>query len=275
MTTKQARTERSLFESIRHGVETKTGKIAAGTLIVLGAATLSACASEETPPPVPSETATPTPSKSETPTPEPEVLKFEGEVNYTDFEGWETKDEKAKLEACAKFFELNKPDSDVVWTDKSSGSDIASHFNAMFLVAAKLNADTSNPQNRVVADDIIQCMSVQYSTDDLGYESLDVSLELNDGTNTKEFLPSINPEKITSYSDGTFTATNYENVIWTARTIEGQEYGIAKRLITQIFEWNTTVPNFPIYRLSFVSPTALIEGTDNNYFGDKPPIVVG
>jgi hypothetical protein len=192
-------------------------------------------------------------------------------VNYEDFEGWNDKDLPGRLTACARFFELNPPDTDIVWTDHSTGQEIVERYNALFVVAARLRADLSDIRNRDVAYDIGDCMTSQRDKSAYGHSTFITSLDLNVGTNFDEFVPTLLPENVTRYSDGVSPARDWEGHTWIFRSVEGWTDGIVRDLVVAEFEVRT-LPDFYFYRLTVIGPA------DNEYhekdFGDRPPIVV-
>jgi len=240
---------------------------------LLGVLALDGCAQVDAAP-SPSPTVivgTPSPESNPSSSPSPEVAKFTGEVNYDDFENWNEKDEVARLQACQTFFEKNPPASEVEWSNQSTGMDIVSRYNAMFLVVAKLNADTSNPKNRQVAQSIADCMTSKREENALGHSTFMTSLDINDGTFTDKYLPVVKPETVTRYSDGTSTSIDYENNTWISRAVQGVSTAIGHDAIVDQFEVNTVLPNFYMYQLVIAGPADQFK---EEYFGDRPPVEV-
>lgn len=268
---------RSVFEILRDK------KIATTLAVSVGIAALSGCATDREVEPKPTasssteETPTPSPESPEkTPTPE---HVFTGAVNYEQLTdpNWDTLTNLEQQARCTEFFTANIEGETPV-SPSSTGVEIASWFKNRLLVLGELAKDKTDERNYIASQNIVDCLTFKYLTSDEespGHQSVSGMVTSLAKSNLQgDKMIYIEPEQVTRYSDGTFSASSENFPHYTAFAIEGYKnngFGNNKgQLSMNYFQWAEIERTF---RLVLTTPTE--DQGVNPYFGTyKPPVVL-
>jgi hypothetical protein len=274
--------------------ERGTKLIAAGTLITIGALGLAGCASNAEAKPSPSVTvsseapsAAPT-SSSEQPTTSPSPSAGEMSTNpsglkvdYNSFNNWDNKPESltpvavygmenSKEWTCDQFFMANglPGNKEVTPTSGWDAKQITEWMSPRLNMVYSLYVDKTNPQNKQVAEDVLECLTSEHYTLDapISYDArhaLLSDLDTSDHYGTASFFKDLS--HITRHTDGVWTNGKYNQY--------DVEYAIPDGLggtSYPVFEYEFTPKND--YRI-----TGIFSGSGNPgdvIWGSKPPVVV-
>lgn len=222
-------------------------------------------------------------SPSETPEDdfeEVDTYEFTATVDYADFEKWDDKDDKEKLQAVNKLLEQNGYVEPYEPSPNNTGPEVIDIMYGKFSTLWDIISDRSENRELNLDAAIKSLDALTYSRTDTKYSSKNILIEsMGFGNYVDEPLPFTGVHAITRYTDETFMmAIGSEQGQYLGKSIEYREEnefdisGFGGDIVQEVFEWNE------LYGWRSVGRLPDMPGDDGVivYYGREgnPPIVI-